>query len=103
MTDETRQVIGSARRSFGFSMGILLIGFVAIVLVLVYRATKEEDGPAQRFTIEQIEVPAGAELISVSPQSTILAVTYRLGGQTMVQLIDGKTGETVREIAILSE
>lgn len=103
VTEEVREVIGKARRSFGFSMGILLLGLVAVALALVYRVTREEDSLAERFSLEAINLPAGAEVTSVMPYDEALAVTFTANGEAHVYLIDARTGELLRDVPVVAE
>ncbi len=103
MTDEARMVIGKARRSFSFSMGILLLGFMAIVLALVYRATKDRESAAEPYGLEAIVIPNGAEVISLVPLRDVIAVTYSLEGQMALRMIDAETGEIIKEIPVVGE
>ena len=98
--------MGRARKSFLFSIGLLIVGFIAIGGALVYRASQSGDsGPAQSsdYVIASLEIPAGAEIISAVAADGQLTVTYRSGPMTSVRIFDGKTGEMVREIPVMSE
>lgn len=99
LTPEARAIIGRARRSFGFSIAVLLIGFIAIAFALVYRATRDTGLPADRYALGEIALPAGADVVSIVPSEGMVAVTYRVGGVTQLRLIDGKTGKVLRDIA----
>ncbi|HHG90836.1 MAG TPA: hypothetical protein ENJ90_10220 [Devosia sp.] len=103
MTDEARVIIGRARRSFGFSMSILILGFMAIVLALVYRATKDRESAADLLALEEIALPASAEVRAMVPVNDVIAVTYLVDGQTVLRLVDGATGEMIREIVVVTE
>jgi hypothetical protein len=103
MTDEARAVIGKARRSFGFSMSILILGFMAIVLALVYRATKDRESAADPYELEQIVLPNGAEVISMVPVRDVIAITYSVEGQTALRMISADTGEILKEIPVGGE
>ena len=103
MTDEARAVIGKARRSFGFSMSILILGFMAIVLALVYRATKDRESAADPYVLEAIVLPSGAEVISMVPVRDVIAITYSVAGQTALRMISAETGEILKEIPVVGE
>ncbi len=103
MTDEARAVIGKARRSFGFSMSILILGFMAIVLALVYRATKDRESADDLYVLESIVLPNGAEVISMIPVRDVIAVTYSVEGQTALRMISAETGEILKEIPVVGE
>ncbi|HHS82886.1 MAG TPA: hypothetical protein ENJ68_05130 [Devosia sp.] len=103
MSAEARAVIGKARRSFGFSMSILILGFMAIVLALVYRATRDGESVADRYQLESVPVPGNAEVISLVPVRDVIALTYRVEGATMLRLIRVTDGEVIKEIPVGSE
>ena len=46
---------------------------------------------------------AGAEIISAVAADGQLTITYRAGPMTSVRIFDGKSGEMVREIPVMSE
>jgi len=98
--------MGRARKSLLFSVGLLMVGFIAIGGAIVYRASQSGDsGPAQGsdYVIAALKIPAGAEIISAVAADGQLTVTFRAGPMTSVRIFDGKTGELVREIPVLSE
>ena len=98
--------MGRARKSFLFSIGLLIVGFIAIGGALVYRASQSGDsGPAQSsdYVIASLKIPAGAEIISAVAADGQLTVTYRAGPMTSVRIFDGKSGDLVREIPVMSE
>lgn len=100
MSPEAQAIFKRARRSFAISMGILLVGFMAIGVALVYRATRDAPPPA---TVEAVALPAGAEVISSVMAEGRINVTYSLDGAVMLVLYDAATGELVREIALSAE
>ena len=53
--------MAKARRSFAISIGVLLLGFMAIGFALVYRAMRDTPPPA---VAESVALPAGAEVVS---------------------------------------
>lgn len=85
------------------SVGILLLGFIAIGGALVYRATRDSGGPSTTYSVEKLALPAGAEILSAVASDGFVTVTYRLGTGTLLRLYDGKTGEMRREIQITTE
>lgn len=98
--------MGRARKSFLFSIGLLLVGFIAIGGALVYRASQSgSSGPGQAadYVIAALRIPAGAEIISAVAADGQLTVTFRAGPMTSVRIFDGKSGELIREIPVLSE
>lgn len=95
LTPEVRAMLGKARRSFGISIGILLLGFMAIGFALVYRVMRDKP-PAEMAA--RIEMPAGAEVLSAVVAEGMLNVTYRAGGVVHLRLVDQGTGAMVREV-----
>ncbi len=92
-----------ARRSFGVSIAILLLGFIAVVGALVYRAYRDSGEPDTRYALEQAGLPAGADLVSASTAEGLVTLAYKIDGATQVRVIDGKTGELVSQFAIVAE
>jgi hypothetical protein len=104
LSPEARTIIGRARTSFLFSIGLLIVGFIAIAGALVYRASQDGgESSGSEYVIAALKIPAGAEIISAVAADGRLTVTYRSGAMTSVRIFDGKTGEMVREIPVLSE
>jgi hypothetical protein len=89
--------LGKARRSFGISIGILLLGFMAIGFALVYRSMRDAPPPA---TVESVTIPAGAEVVSALFSDGAINVTYRVGDATVLAVFDQETGELLRDVAI---
>jgi hypothetical protein len=102
LTPEARAVIGRARRSFAFSIGLLMVGFIAIAFALVYRATRD-DGGIEVTALTEIALPAGADVVSVVPVKGVFAVTYRLSGEQKVRIIDAESGDIVQELTITED
>lgn len=90
-------MLGKARRSFAVSMGILLVGFMAIGVALVYRVMRDAPPPAMAATVA---VPAEAEVISAVTTDGTIQVTYRLAGATTLSVFDAGTGELERSVTI---
>lgn len=84
-----------ARRSFGISIGILLLGFMAIGFALVYRVMRDKP-PAEMAA--QIEMPAGAEVLSAVVSDGLVNVTYRAGGIVHLRLVEQGTGKLARDV-----
>jgi hypothetical protein len=104
LTPEARSIIARARKSFLFSIGLLLLGFIAIGGALVYRASQSSPAPSgAAYVIASMKIPAGAEVISAVAADGQLTVTYKAGAMTTVRIFDGKTGEMLREIPVVSE
>ncbi len=103
MSDEARLVIGKARRSFGFSMSIMILGFMAIVLAFVYRATRDEQNAATNFTVEEVVLPAGSIVRSMVPFKDLIAITFENGGEVKMRMINSSTGQVLREIKVVKE
>lgn len=92
-----------ARRSFGVSMAILLVGFIAVVGALVYRAYRDSGEADTRYALEQASLPSGADLVSVSTAEGLVTLAYTIDGKTEVRIIDGTTGELVRHFAVVTK
>ena len=88
-----------------FSIGLLIIGFIAIGGALIWRAVQPgNSAPAgSDYIIASLKMPQGAEVVSAVAADGVLTVTYRVGLMTSVRIIDGKSGDLVREIPVVSE
>lgn len=86
-------------------MGLLIVGFIAIGGALIYRTTQSNNAApgGAGYVIASLKIPAGAEIVSAVAADGQLTVTYRAGAMTSVRIFDGRTGEMVREIPVLSE
>ena len=97
-------LIGRARRSFLLSIGLLLVGLIVVGAVVVYRASQGSGGPSGAdYVIASLKIPSGAEIVSAVAADGQLTVTYRAGPMTSVRIFDGKSGEMIREIPVVSE
>jgi hypothetical protein len=103
LTPEAKAVLTRARRSFIVSMGLLVVGLIAIGGALVYRASQSEAKPSGDYVIASLKIPEGGEVVSAVAADGQVTLTYRLGAMTSVRIFNGKTGEMVREIPIVSE
>lgn len=90
-------MLGKARRSFGISIGILLLGFMAIGIALVYRVMRDAPPPV---VAERVVLPAGATVMSALVNEGAINVTYSVGGVTTLALFDSATGELTRSVVI---
>ena len=97
LTPEAQAMFAKARRSFGISIGILLLGFMAIGFALVYRVMRDSPPPE---VAASVSVPAGAEVISAVVADGAVNVTYRIGGTVTLGLYDQKSGELTRSVVI---
>ena len=97
--------MGRARRSFLISIGILILGFLAVGGALIYRATTDTSKPASGsdYVIAALKVPQDAQIISAVAADGKLTVTFKAGSMTSVRIFDGKTGAMLREIPVLSD
>jgi hypothetical protein len=105
LSPEARAALAKARRSFGISMGILLAGFMAIGLALVYRITRDAP-PAQPEAPQlaaELSLPAGAQILSALVSDGVVNVTYRLDTNTVLALFDPETGELTATVQIVTE
>lgn len=104
LSPDTRALLARARRSFLISIGLLLAGFITIGGVLVYRASQNGGSPSGAdYVIASLKIPAGAEVISAVAADGQLTVTYKAGPMTSVRIFDGRSGEMIREIPVVSE
>jgi hypothetical protein len=103
LSPEAKAIINRARRSFMVSIGLLLVGFIAIGGALVYRATRDEGGVAVRYAVDTLRLPASAEVLSSSAAEGLVTVTYRVGSAVSIRVFDGKTGTVAREIHLVAE
>ena len=103
ISPDAAAVIARARRSFGFSIGLLLLGFVAVALALVYRTGGDDGTVENRYVAGVLAVPSGATIVSAVPAEGMIAVTYTLEDRTKLRLIDGSTGAIIRDIEFVSE
>jgi hypothetical protein len=107
LTPEAIAVIGRARRSFIFSIGLLIVGFIVIGGALVYRASRDgskspaDDGAA--YSAAAVKVPSGATIVSAVASGGEISVTYKNGSATSLRIFDGKTGAIIREIPVVGE
>ncbi|MDB5561296.1 MAG: hypothetical protein JWN11_714 [Hyphomicrobiales bacterium] len=85
------------------SIGLLLVGFIAIGAALVYRATQNDGALAVRYAVDTLRLPATAEVLSSSAAEGLVTVTYRVGTAVSIRVFDGKTGTVAREIHVVSE
>ena len=110
LTPEARAIIGRARRSFLFSIGLLIVGFIVIGGALVYKSMQPSSSSttapvtsAADYSLASVKVPAGAEVIAASAADGKLTVTFKNGQTTSIRIFDGKTGEMLREVPVVSE
>lgn len=114
LTPEAKAILGKARRAFMVSMGVLLLGFIAIGVALVYRSSREEVPPApveaiapvvvpqpgDDYTAPGLIIPADAQILSASAGDGLVSVTYMSGAITFVGIYDGKSGRLLKAIPI---
>ena len=93
-------MFSKARRSFGISIGILLLGFMAIGFALVYRVMRDRPEPT---IAAEVSLPAGAEVVSALVSDGAINVTYMIDGITTLALFDQATGTMTREVVIGAE
>jgi hypothetical protein len=89
--------MAKARRSFAISIGVLLLGFMAIGFALVYRAMRDTPPPA---LAESVALPQGAEVVSALVSDGAINVTYTVDGVTTLALFDQASGELTREVVL---
>ena len=101
LTPEAEAVIHRARRSFGVSVLILMLGFMAVAGALVYRMNQKSSN--EQYQANSVGVPQGAQIVSVVAQDGLITLTYKLGQDTTIRLVDAQSGDVVRDIAITPE
>jgi hypothetical protein len=97
LSPEALAMFSKARRSFGISIGILLLGFMAIGFALVYRVMRDAPPPT---IAEAVSLPADAQVVSALVSEGQINVTYIVGGVTTLALFDQTTGEMTRSVVI---
>lgn len=100
VSPEAAAVIGKARRSAGFAMGIMLLGFMAIGVAVVYRLMRDAPPPT---IAASVSVPPGSEVVSALTVDGTIQVTYRAGGAVMLSVFDSKTGELRQSTEIAAQ
>jgi hypothetical protein len=103
LTPDQKAVLNRARKSFLVSMGLLVVGLMAVGGALVYRASQSDAKPGGDYVIASLKIPPGGEVVSAVAAGGQVTVTYKLGAMTSVRIFDGKSGEMVREIPVVSE
>lgn len=103
LTPEARVVLNRARKSFMVSIGLLVVGLIAIGGALVYRASQSDSKAGGDYVIAALKIPTGGDVISAVAADGRVTVTYKLGAMTSVRIFDGKSGEMIREIPVVSE
>ncbi|MGN6158376.1 MAG: hypothetical protein ACTHNL_09795 [Devosia sp.] len=105
LTPDARALIARARRSFMLSVGILLVGLLAVGGVIVYKLSSDT-GPAPvtaDYALAAVKLPAGADVVSAVAADGRLTVTFKTAGNTAIRIFDGKTGEMLREIPVVAQ
>jgi len=107
LTPEARAILARARKSFLFSIGLLILGVLAVGGALIFRSSTITGGGGSStgadYIIASLKIPDGAEVVSAVAADGKVTLTYRAGLMTSVRIFDGKTGEMIREIPIVSE
>ena len=110
LSPEAAAVIARARKSFIFTIGLLIVGFIVIAGALVYRATRDTGTAptatlvdAAAYAAPAVKIPAGATIVSAVAAGGEISVTYRNGSATSLRIFDGKTGAILREVPVVSE
>jgi hypothetical protein len=97
LSPDARILLGRARRSFGISIGILLLGFMAIGFALVYRVMRDSPPPSLAAAVT---LPADAEVVSALTLDGTVQVTYRADGAATLAVFDAGSGALLRSVAI---
>lgn len=81
-------------------MGIMLLGFMAIGVAVVYRLMRDAPPPT---IAASVSIPPGAEVVSALTTDGTIQVTYRAGGAVMLSVFDAKTGELRQSTEIAAQ
>jgi hypothetical protein len=106
VSPETQLLIARARRGFIVSIGILVVGLIAVGAGIVYKSSEAGApvaSPAADYALGAIKVPAGATVISAVAAGGLVTVTFRDGDATRIRIIDGRTGELIRDVPVTGE
>ncbi|SEA36138.1 hypothetical protein SAMN05428936_103168 [Pelagibacterium halotolerans] len=95
--------MAKARRRAGLSMLVMMVGFMAVVLAVVYRLATMGNDVTDRYALQLIALPEGAQVISAQVQDGLVTVTYGAQSGQAIRIFDGETGEMVREISVVVE
>ena len=84
------------------------MGFLAIGGALIFKSVNLAPGgggssAGADYIIASLKIPSGAEVISAVAADGKVTLTYKAGLMTSVRIYDGKTGEMIREIPVVSE
>jgi hypothetical protein len=83
---------------------LILIGIAAVVGRVIYLASAAPTQPAALAPVvgqqQVLELPADAQVRSISLSGSRLAVHYQAGAKEGVAVIDLKTGRTVSSVAV---
>lgn len=101
LTPEAEAVINRARRSFGVSIMVMLVGFIAVAGALVYRVM--QNSGADQYQAQSIALPQGAEVRNAVAQSGTITLTLDVDGETIVRIVDAKTGTVLQDIRFTPE
>jgi len=71
-------------------MGIMLLGFMAIGIAVVYRLMR--DAPPPTIAAEVV-IPPGAEVVSALTVDGTIQVTYRAGEAIVLSVFEADTGK----------
>jgi len=89
-----------------FSIGLLLVGFIAIAIALVYRSSQSAPAtstPAGAYSAQALRLPQGAEVVSAVASGGTVSVTYKIGPAVQVRVFDGASGEMKQQLDIVVE
>ena len=107
LSPEARAVLGRARRSFIFTIGLLIVGLLAVGGGIVYKSSQTSDtAPAtggNDYALAAVKIPNGAQVISAVAADGRISITYKNGSTTSLRIVDGKTGELIREVPVIGE
>ncbi len=111
ISPEVVAVITRAKRSFMFSIGLLVVGLISVALVIIFKSGNIDENVRKNiskdkeslYELGMIIVPSEAKIISSVPSSGLIGVTYEIEGKVKLRLIDGTTGSIIRDIDFIKE
>jgi hypothetical protein len=86
-------MVRKMRRLVGVSTSIMLIGFLAVMSVIVYRLVKQDATPSGAEAVRRVlETAPGARIVSASADGGRVYVTVaEADGAARIHVLDGET------------
>lgn len=103
LTPEQQQVLNRARLAFAITMGLIVVGFITIAGVVVYRVSRSAPPPPSTVAAQSVSLPSGANVISVTVGEGTIAATYSVGPSVQVRVFDAATGKLRHQFDVLTK